>query len=69
MRTFPLWLLIAAVAAGAYILGAKAGRSRYAEISHTARRVWDDPAVKKVRTKTYRRIEKAAKRAAKKIGA
>jgi len=66
---FWTWVLIAGVAIAAYILGAKAGRSRYGQISRTARKVWNDPGMKKVRDRTYRRIEKAAKHAAKRIGA
>lgn len=61
-------LLLIAVGLAGYVIGAKAGRSRYREISRTARRVWDDPAVKRVRTRTYRKVEKAAKRAAKRLG-
>lgn len=64
-----VWMLVIGVAVTAYIVGSKAGRARYREISRTAKRVWDDPGVKKVRDKTYQRVEKAAKRAAKRIGA
>ncbi|GAA5035068.1 hypothetical protein ACFQRL_00165 [Microbacterium fluvii] len=63
------WMLVIALVGAAYVAGAKAGRSRYREISRAARNLWDDPGVKKVRDKTYKKIEKAASRAAKKIGA
>lgn len=69
MPSFLRWALIIGLMLAAYVVGAKAGRSRYREISHAARRLWDDPGVKRVRQKTYRKIEKAATRAAKKIGA
>jgi len=61
-------LVVAAVGVTAYVLGAKAGRSRYKEISGTAKKFWDDPAVKKARTRAYKGAEKAAKKAAKKLG-
>jgi len=68
MPAFLKWTLILALVGAAYVVGAKAGRPRYNEISHAARRVWDDPGVKKVRDRTYRKIERAAARAASKIG-
>lgn len=68
MRTFLFWLLLSGVAAAAYIAGSKAGRSRYREISHVAKQFWDDPAVRKARKRTRRTVEKAAAKAAKKIG-
>jgi hypothetical protein len=65
-KTIVLVLLV--VAAGtAYVLGTKAGRSRFREISGIAKNVWDDPGVAKVRDAAYRKLEKAAKRAAKKL--
>lgn len=42
-------LLTAAGAAG-YVLGARAGRQRYEQISTVARRVWRDPRVQKAST-------------------
>jgi hypothetical protein len=65
-KTIVLLLLVVAVGT-AYVLGARAGRSRFREISGIAKNVWDDPGVKKVRDATYRKLEKAAKRAAKKL--
>lgn len=63
-----VWLVVAAVAVTAYIVGAKAGRSRYREISAGAKHLWNDPTVQKVRTRSRKAIEKAAKKAAKKVG-
>lgn len=63
------WVLVALVAVVAYFVGAKAGQARYEQLSATAKRVWNDPAIRKVRSKTYKKIEKAAKRTAKRIGA
>ncbi|WP_291057308.1 hypothetical protein [Herbiconiux sp.] len=63
-----VFLVVTAVGVTAYVLGSKAGTSRYKEISHTAKKLWDDPAVKKARAKTYKHAEKAAKKAAKKLG-
>ncbi|MBN9153262.1 MAG: hypothetical protein J0I44_01510 [Microbacterium sp.] len=66
--TFLRVMLIAALVGAAYVVGAKAGRKRYGEISRAAKKVWNDPGVKKVRDRTYAKVEKAANRAAKKIG-
>jgi hypothetical protein len=62
-------LLVAALMAAAYIAGTKAGTKRYGEISSAAKKVWNDPGLKKVRKRAYAKVEKAANRAAKKIGA
>jgi hypothetical protein len=64
MRTFLTWLAIAAIAAAAYVLGAKAGRGRYREIMAAASAIWNDPKSKKAR----KRAVKQAKKHAKKIG-
>jgi isocitrate dehydrogenase kinase/phosphatase len=63
-----VWLLVLAVGAAAYVVGAKAGRARYREISAGAKQLWDDPTVKKVRQRSRKAIEKAAKKASKKLG-
>jgi hypothetical protein len=34
-----------AIAAGAYVLGARAGRERYEQIKVNAQRIWSDPRV------------------------
>ena len=40
-------LLVVAVGAAAYVLGARAGRERYDQISALARSLWRDPRVQK----------------------
>lgn len=40
-------LLVVAVGAAAYVLGARAGRERYDQISAGARSLWRDPRVQK----------------------
>jgi len=67
MPKFFTFLLIAGVGVAAYVAGAKAGTARYGEISDAAKKVWNDPAVRKVRDQTYKKVEKAAKRAARKL--
>jgi hypothetical protein len=67
MPKFIAVLLVLVAAGVAYVVGTKAGRGRYREISAVAKSVWDDPAVKKVREKTYRKVEKAAARVARKL--
>jgi len=62
-----VWILILAVAAAAYVMGTKAGKKRFREISGIAKDVWDDPALMKVRKRAYRRIETTAKRVAKSL--
>lgn len=68
MSGFKFWLTVAVVGAGAYILGARAGRSRYKEISKAAKHLWDDPSLKKARNRSRKVVDKAAKKAAKKLG-
>jgi fructoselysine-6-P-deglycase FrlB-like protein len=67
MPKFLVVLLIAGVGVAAYIAGAKAGESRYADISDAAKKVWNDPGLSSVRKQAYKKVEKAAKRAAKKL--
>jgi hypothetical protein len=57
-------LLAVAVAAGAYLIGAKNGGNRFRELSGIAKDVWNDPAVAKVRDRAFRRIESTATRVA-----
>lgn len=38
-------IITVAVAGGAYLLGAKAGRQRYEDIAGQARKLWRDPRV------------------------
>lgn len=68
MSAFRLWLVLAVVGAGAYVLGARAGRSRYREISKAAKHLWDDPSLRKARSQSRKIVDKAAKKAAKKLG-
>ncbi|CAD6008897.1 hypothetical protein [Agreia sp. COWG] len=63
-----VWITVIAVGTAAYVAGAKAGHSRYREISHTAKSFWNDPAVKKARARTEKAAHKATKKAMKKIG-
>lgn len=68
MKKLGTMITIAAVGAAGYVLGAKAGRARYEEISGVAKKVWDDPKVKKARKRTTKKVEKAAESAARKLG-
>lgn len=63
-----VWLLVAAVGITAYVVGARAGHARYREIRHTAKKFWNDPAVKKARARAQKSAAKATKKAAKKLG-
>jgi hypothetical protein len=49
-----------AAAAVAYVIGTKAGASRFRELSGIAKDVWNDPAVAKVRDRAFRKIESTA---------
>lgn len=51
-----------------YILGARAGRSRYDKIKATAADVWDDPRVQQAVSETEKFVEKNAPILADKIG-
>lgn len=68
MSGIKFWFVVIAVGAGAYILGARAGRSRYREISKAAKHLWDDPSLRKARAQSRKVVDKAAKKAAKKLG-
>ena len=68
MSGFMFWLVVGLVGAGAYVLGARAGRSRYREISNAAKNLWDDPSLRKARDQSRKIVDKAAKKAAKKLG-
>lgn len=56
-------LTIAGIFAGAYVLGAKAGRERYEQIRRTANQVKDDPRVQEAAS----RAEDLAREAATKV--
>lgn len=69
MSGFKFWLVVAVVGGAAYVLGARAGRSRYREISGAAKHLWDDPSLRKARAQSRKIVDKAAKKASKKLGA
>ncbi|WP_336632102.1 MULTISPECIES: hypothetical protein [unclassified Microbacterium] len=68
MSRFTFWLTLAAVGGAAYVLGARAGRSRYREISGAAKHLWNDPSLRKARKRSRKVLDKAATKAAKKLG-
>lgn len=45
------YIILGIIAFIAYIFGAKAGRHRYKSIKHTATKYWNDPKMKKARSK------------------
>lgn len=69
MPKYIAWIVAAAAAGVAYLVGTKAGSSRYRELSSVAKNVWNDPGVQKAREKAYAKIDKAATRASKRAEA
>ena len=67
MSRYAVWIIAAALTAVAFVIGAKVGAARYRELGRVAKDVWNDPGVQKVRVAAYRKIEKAADRAAKEM--
>lgn len=63
----PQYLIVAVIALVAYVLGARAGESRYNEIKKAATRYWNDPQVKKARKKARKTRDKARKAASKQL--
>ena len=61
------YVVIGLIAFGAYVLGAKAGESRYRDIKHAFTSYWNDPTVKKARAKAKKTGARAAKSARKKL--
>ena len=57
-------LLGLAAAAVAFVVGTKAGASRFRELSGIAKDVWNDPTVAKVRDRAFQKIESTATRVA-----
>ncbi|SDG96388.1 hypothetical protein SAMN04515691_3969 [Leifsonia sp. 98AMF] len=55
-------VLILVVVAVAYLLGARAGRERYEQITEAVTSFWNAPDVKKARKKAAARAQKARKR-------
>ena len=51
----PRFIFILALAFGAYVLGAKAGRPRYEQIRTSVTSFWDDPKVKATRKRSVGR--------------
>lgn len=58
----PKTLVILLVVAAAYLLGARAGRERYEQITEAVTSFWNSPDVKKARKKAKAQAEKARKR-------
>ncbi|MFF1632406.1 hypothetical protein [Leifsonia sp. NPDC058248] len=57
----PKFLVILVVAAIAYVLGARAGRERYDQISKAVTSFWNDPTVKRARSEAKKEADKARK--------
>ena len=60
-------ILVAAVAFAFYLIGAKAGRGRYREIRRNAKKAWNDPTVKKARSRTKKLAKQNTKRLTKAV--
>lgn len=60
-------ILLVGVAAAAYVLGAKAGRERYQQITNTAQRWWNDPRVQKKRSQATETVKDKAPEAKQKL--
>jgi hypothetical protein len=58
----PKTLLLLAVVVAAYLLGARAGRERYEQITGAVESFWNSPDVKKARKKAKAQADKARKR-------
>jgi len=58
----PKTLLLLLLLAAAYLLGARAGRERYEQITSSVTSFWNAPDVKKARKKAQAQAEKARKR-------
>lgn len=63
----PKFFVILVIAATAYILGARAGRERYDQITNAVMSFWNDPTVKKARSDAKREAGKARKVVQKKV--
>ncbi|MFP3467094.1 hypothetical protein [Leifsonia sp. SIMBA_070] len=57
----PKTLLILVLLAAAYLLGARAGRERYEQLTSSLTSFWNSPDVKKARKKAKAQAEKARK--------
>ncbi|WP_348789456.1 hypothetical protein [Leifsonia sp. NPDC080035] len=58
----PKTLIVLVLLAGAYVLGARAGRERYEQIVGSLTSFWNDPDVKNARKKAKKAADKARKR-------
>lgn len=56
-------LMILAVGAGAYVLGARAGREKYDQISDRATKVWHDPRVQQRTSEASEKVKQTASKA------
>lgn len=63
----PKFVIILVIAGIAYVLGARAGRERYEQITTAFSSFWNDPSVKKARGEAKKNADKARKLAAKKL--
>jgi hypothetical protein len=55
-------LFVLAVIAGAYVLGARAGRERYEQLTGALTSFWNDPQMQKARKKAKKEAQRARKR-------
>lgn len=60
-------VVVGLIAFGAYVLGAKAGRTRYRELKHAADEFWNDPRVAKARKQAVKSAKKATAKAQKEV--
>lgn len=60
-------LLAAVIAVAFYLIGAKAGRGRYKQIRRNAKKAWNDPTVRKARTRTKKLARKNANKLTKAV--
>jgi hypothetical protein len=62
----PKFLFVLVAIAVAYLLGARAGRERYEQITHTFSSFWNDPSLRGAVADAKKQAEKARKAAYKK---
>lgn len=55
----PRFLVVVVAVAAAYVLGARAGRERYEQITDRVSTLWNDPALKKAIDEARRQAQKA----------
>lgn len=59
----PRFLVVVVAVAAAYLLGTRAGRERYDQITDTVSSLWNDPSVKKAIAEAKAQAQKARARA------